>query len=113
MDMFRLLDHGFYHVFKNMGAFETFYNVTETDEELIFTMGVPGMAEGDIDLRIRDDRRLLVKSNKSCKYTPDFKYAFILPCKIDKKETFATVEKGVLEIHLRKKEADEFKIKLK
>jgi len=113
MDMFRLLDHGFYQIFRNLGAFETLYDVKENDEELIFTMGVPGMTQEDIDLRIKDNRRLLIKSNKPTKYTPEFRYAFILPCKVDKKETYASVDKGVLEIHLKKVKSDEFKIELR
>jgi len=76
----RLLDYGLYQSFKTLGVFGTMYDMQENENELIFTMGVPGLTQENIDIRIRDGRRLVVKSLKSSKYTPEFCYTFVLPC---------------------------------
>ena len=109
----RLLDHGLYQMYKNLGAFGMAYNIEDTKEQIIFTMGVPGMKEGDVDIRIKDGRRLVVKSINKSKYTPEFCYVFLLPCKIIKKETYGNIENGVLSVYIQKAEPDEYKINLK
>jgi len=111
--MFRLLDYGLYQSFKTLGAFGAMYDMQENENELIFTMGVPGLVQENIDIRIRDGKRLVIKSLKSSKYTPEFYYTFILPCEVIKKETYANIENGVLEVHIQKAEPNEFKVKLK
>ena len=109
----RLLDHGLYQIYKNLGAFGMTYNIEDTEEQIIFTMGVPGMKEGDMDIRIKDGLRLVVKSVNKSRYTPDFCYAFILPCKVIKKETYATVIDGILSVFIKKAEPDEYKVSLR
>ena len=111
--MLKMLDFGLYQIYKNLGAFGMSYDVNEVDDKIIFTMGVPGMVEDDIDIRIKDGRRLIVKSLKPSKYVPEFNYAFILPCKVIKKETYASVKNGVLTIYIQKAEPDEYKVSLK
>jgi HSP20 family molecular chaperone IbpA len=109
----RLLDYGLYQNFKTLGVFGAMYDMQENENELIFTMGVPGLTQENIDIRIRDGRRLVVKSLKSSKYTPEFNYTFVLPCDVVKKETYANIENGVLEVHIQKDEVKEYKIKLR
>jgi len=75
----KLLDSGLYQIYKNLGAFGISYDTEENEEKIIFTMSVPGMTDADVDVRIRDGRRLTVKSIRSSKYTPEFHYAFVLP----------------------------------
>jgi HSP20 family molecular chaperone IbpA len=109
----KLFDYGLYQMYKNLGAFGMSYDVEEKEDQIIFTMGVPGMAEGDIDVRVKDGRRLVVRSLNKSKYVPDFCYSFVLPCKVIKKETYATVKNGVLSIFIKKAEPDEYKISLR
>lgn len=109
----RMLDYGFYQIYKNLGVFGTFYDTTENDENITFTMSVPGLMEDGIDIRIKESRRLVVKSLKSSKYTPDFNYAFVLPCKVIKKETFANLKDGVLTIVMKKDKPDDYQVRLK
>lgn len=109
----RMLDYGLYQVYKNLGAFGSFYDTIDGEDSITFMMGVPGLKEDDIDVRIKDGRRLVVKSLKSSKFTPDFNYAFLLPCKVVKKETFATIKDGVLSVVIKKAEPDEYQVRLK
>jgi HSP20 family molecular chaperone IbpA len=95
-----------------MGCFGLAYDVQENKKEIVFTMGVPGMKKEDIEIKIRDSRRLVLRSLKSTKYTPDFHYAFVLPCEISKRGAIASMEDGVLTVKLERKEVDEFRIKL-
>jgi HSP20 family molecular chaperone IbpA len=111
--MIRLLDYGLYQKFKTLGAFDTFYDVQENDEEFIFTMGIPGLTQKDVDLRIRDNKRLIIKSLKESKYTPEFSYSFVLPTGIIEKDTYANIENGILEVHMYKKKPEEYKVKLR
>jgi HSP20 family molecular chaperone IbpA len=109
----RLLDSGLYQIYKNLGVIGMSYDTEENEEKIIFTMSVPGMTDADVDVRIKDGRRLTIKSINSSKYTPEFHYAFILPCKVIKKETYATVKNGVLTVYIQKAEPDEYKVSLK
>lgn len=113
MDMYlRLLDYGLYQAYKTLGAFETAYDVKNTEEEIVFTMGIPGLVEEDVDIKIREGKRFIIKSKRHSKFTPPFSYVFSLPCRINKDETYASVKNGILEVHLKKEKADEFNVKL-
>lgn len=108
-----MLDYGLFQLYKNMGVFGSAYYVDDKEDKIIFQMSVPGLAEKDIDIRIRDDKRLVLKSEQHSKFTPDFYYAFVLPCKIKKDETFASIDNGILTVTLKKEKVNEFKVKLK
>jgi HSP20 family molecular chaperone IbpA len=109
----KMLDYGLFQLYKNLGVYGAAYDVQDNDDEIIFTMGVPGMKEEDIDVRVRDNKRLVIKSLKTSKYTPEFNYVFTLPVGIIKKETYAMVHDGLLEVHLKKEEKNEFKVSLR
>jgi HSP20 family molecular chaperone IbpA len=109
----RMIDSGLYQVYKNLGVFGTVYNIEDIEGKIIFTMGVPGLIKRDIDVRIRDNRRLIVRCDKDSKFTPPFYYAFILPCEVDKDETFAITRDGVLTVSIQKKESSDYKVALK
>jgi HSP20 family molecular chaperone IbpA len=99
----RLLESGLCQIYKNLGVFGTVYNIEDLEEKIIFTMSVPGLMRKDIDVLIRDDKKLIVKCDKDSKFTPPFYYAFILPCEVDKEETFAITKDGVLTVSIQKR----------
>jgi HSP20 family molecular chaperone IbpA len=107
-----IIDYGLYQIYKNLGVVGTSYDAQETEDEIIFTMGVPGLAREDIDIRIVNNRRLVIKSIKDARFTPKFNCAYVLPCEIAKKETYATVKEGILTVHIKKKENSEYRISL-
>lgn len=108
----RFLDYGFYQMYKTMGCFGINYDVQETEKQIFFKMGTPGLKKEDIEIKIRDGKRLIVKSLKSNKFTQDFYYAFVLPTEISKDETFASLEDGILTVTLEKKKPKEFNVRL-
>jgi HSP20 family molecular chaperone IbpA len=109
----RLLDFGLYQIYKNLGVVGTSYDVQENDEQFIITIGVPGLVRSDIDITIRGGKRMVIKSKRSTKFTPDFSYVFHIPCKVIKDETFATVKEGVLTVFIQKAEDSDYKVELK
>jgi HSP20 family molecular chaperone IbpA len=106
------MEHGLFQLYKNLGVCDTAYDIEDLDDKIILTMGVPGLKQSDVDIRIRDGRRLVAKS-KGGKFTPPFYYAFALPCEIIKEETYCSVRDGVLTVSIQKKESSEFKISIK
>ena len=111
--MFNLLDYGLYQMHKQLGCFGMAYDIQDGKKEIIFSMSVPGLKKEDIEIKIRDGRRLVLKSIKSSKFTPDFYYAFILPCKISERGALASMEDGVLTVKMEKKEVKEVNVELK
>jgi HSP20 family molecular chaperone IbpA len=109
----KLMEYGLFQLYKNLGVFGTVYDIEDLDDKIIFTMSVAGLRYADIDVRIRDGKRLIVRCSKDCKYTPPFYYAFSLPCEVIKEETFCTVKDGLLTVTIQKKESSEFKVALK
>jgi HSP20 family molecular chaperone IbpA len=110
--MFRLLDYGLYQMYKTLGCVGMSYDVDENDKTITINVSVPGLKKEDIEVKVRDGRRLVLKSVKSSKYTPDFYYSFILPSEITKKGAIASLQDGVLTVKLEKKEGTEFKLSL-
>jgi HSP20 family molecular chaperone IbpA len=109
----RLFDCGLYQVYKTLGAVGTSYDVVENDEQFIITIGVPGLVRDDIDITIRDGKRMVIKSKKASKFTPEFSYVFTIPCVVVKNETYASVRDGVLSVFIQKAEPSDYKIELK
>jgi HSP20 family molecular chaperone IbpA len=108
----RMLDYGLFQLYKNMGVFGTAYDVEENENEIIFKMGVPGLDKEDIDILIRNGKRLIIKSEKNSKFTQPFYYAFVLPYPINEKETEAGIKNGILIIKLKKVEPDDYKVQM-
>ena len=113
MDTLGLLEYGMYLMNNNLGMHKSDYDVQETDIKYILSLKVPGLREQDIDVKIKNDRRLTIKSKRKTTFTPEFSYVFLIPVKINKEETYASVDNGVLEVHLIKAESEEFKINMK
>ena len=113
MDTLKLLEYGMLMMNNNLGMCRSDYDVQETDEKYILSIKVPGLREQDIDIKIKNDKRLIIKSKRSNKFTSDFTYTFIIPVKINREETYARVENGVLEVFLVKVKDEEFDIKIK
>jgi len=107
-----LLDYGLYQVYKNLGVVGTSCDVNDVDDKIVFSMGVSGLTREDIDIRIVNNKRLVIKSMKESRFTPMFHYAYVLPCEVVKKETYATVKDGILTVYLKKKENSEYKVSL-
>ena len=113
MNTLGLLEYGMFLMNNNLGIHKSEYDVQETDEKYILSLRVPGLREQDIDVKVRNDRKLMIKSKRDTKFTSEFSYVFLIPTRIKKENTYATVEDGVLEVHLFKAEADEFKVKMR
>jgi len=99
----QLLDHGLYRMSRKMGVMEEPYDVIDTDDSILFSMGVPGLSEKDIDVKVGNGQRLIIKSKRESRFTPIFRFVFILPCKINETETMAMVKMGVITIRLAKR----------
>ena len=108
-----MLDYGLYQVYKTMGMAGTSYDVQESDDHFVITMGVPGLIRDDIEVLIKNGRRMTIRSKKSSKFTADFSYVFAIPCAVEKEETNATVKNGVLTVFIKKSESMDYKIELK
>ena len=107
-----IIDYGLYQVYKNLGVVGTSYDIQENDDQYIFTIGIPGLSREDIDIRIVNGKRLIIKSLKEARFTPKFNCAYVLASEVIKKETYATVKDGILTVFLKKKENSEYKIRL-
>ena len=109
----KLLDYGLYQVYKTLGVVGTSYDVVENDKQFIITIGVPGLLRNDIDITIREGKRMIIKSKRSSKFTPEFSYIFIIPCVVIRDETYATVKDGILSVFIKKAEHGDYRIKMK
>jgi HSP20 family molecular chaperone IbpA len=105
-----LLDHGLFDLYPNLGMSKMSYDVQENEDKIVFSMAVPGMVEEDIDARIKDGRKLVIKSKRETTFMPQFSYAFQLPCYVVKKDTQASIKNGVLTIVMVKSEEKDFKV---
>lgn len=89
-------------------------NLTETDQDLVLTMEVPGVTEHDIKIDLRG-RRLFVSGEKTTEQESDvigytyferrygaFQRVVDLPCEVDAERTVATINNGVLTVLLPK-----------
>lgn len=110
MSSLRLQDYGLYQVYKTLGVVGTSYDVVENDNQFIITIGIPGLIRDDIDITIRDGKRMVIKSKRVSRFTPEFSYVFIIPCVVVRDETYATVKNGVLSVFIQKTEVSGSKI---
>lgn len=100
----RLLDNGLYQINKNLGFSESRFDVLDGDEYIVFRMAVPGLRDKDVDIRVRDSNRILIKSLRASKFCSPFYYVFATSCDIAKEETYAMVKDGILTIKFKKDE---------
>ena len=108
----RMLDYGLYQIFSNFGVAGASYDVTENDEQFILSIGVPGLTRSDVDITVQNSKRMIIKSIKSNRFSPEFSYVFTIPCEVDKEKTYANVKNGILTVYIQKKEGSEYKISL-
>ena len=90
-------------------------NIMENNELFVIQMAIPGLTKSDIEMMVKDDTLTIGASQKGGKteienYTRrefsyvDFKRHFSLPETIDLNAINATMNNGILTIHLPKKE---------
>lgn len=91
-------------------------DIYEDKEELVLRAEVPGMEQKDVEVRLEDStltlrgQRRLLHDDKKENYQRvecvhgDFCRTFSLPSTIDAQKVRASLNKGVLEIHLQKRE---------
>lgn len=90
-------------------------NLAETDEDLVLTVEVPGVAENDLNVDLRGDRLLFVSGKKLNEHESEvigyrcverhygsFDRGIELPCEVDRERTVATIKDGVLTVLLPK-----------
>ena len=103
-----------YRAFEN-AAFSPDFEVKETKEAFVFTADMPGVKEGDIDVRLTQNRLTVSGKRESEKtekgdqyYTTERSYgsftrAFTLPEGIESAKTYAELKQGVLTLVVPKK----------
>lgn len=98
----RLLEFGLLQIHKTLGLSEPSYHTIESDEYTVFRMGVPGLKEKDIDIKIIGKNRIVIKSLRASRFTPEFYYAFAMPCNVIRDETYASIVDGILSVRIAK-----------
>lgn len=82
------------------------YTSTKDDNGYTFEMAVPGLAKGDLTVKIVKGR-LNIKSETENKWVGEFDKTFILPEESDTKKIKASVENGILTVNIPlKKDSD-------
>jgi HSP20 family molecular chaperone IbpA len=97
-----LFDFGLFQFSKNLGVTGNLYHLYENDEEMVLSLGVPGLVREDIDVILSSRKRIIIKSKRGNKFTPRFQYIFSIPSKVKKDDIYASVISGVLEVHIKR-----------
>lgn len=90
-------------------------DVTETENELVFTTEFPGFEKGDVDIAVNDGRLTITAERKSEEDKETKKHrierwygklhrSFLLPKSADSEKISATLKNGVLTVSVPKKE---------
>jgi len=79
---------------------EPIVDVYEEDEEVRVIAELPGVSKDDIELRVLDERRLVIKaSGEERKYYKEVD----LPCPVDPDSAKAAYRNGILDVKLKKR----------
>ena len=96
------LEVGFLQPHSNLGVAPEPYYVHEVGGVIIFQMPVPGLTDKNISVKVINNRKLVIRSTISTRFTPKFRYVFLMPSDVDKEDVMATIDNGVLSVRLFK-----------
>ena len=82
---------------------EPLVDIFDEDEMLLIIAELPGVAENDIQIAIQEGLLKLSTATKGRKYAKELQ----IPCLVDENSLESTYRNGILEIKLRKREAQE------
>lgn len=102
-----MLDYGLYRLMRNWGVSEAYYDVQENDNNTVLTLSVPGLTKDDIDIKVTNGRKLIIKNKSNRRFTPEFVYSFVIP---EHEDLTGDLKDGVLSITIKKKDTYEKKI---
>lgn len=102
-----MIDYGLFRLIRNWGVSEAYYDVQESDENIVLTMSVPGLIKDDLDVKVTNGRKLVIKNKSNTRFTPEFTYSFIVP---EHEDLIGDLKDGVLTVTLKKKETYSKKI---
>lgn len=96
-----MLSKGIYQLQKTLGLGEKYYREEEDDNQILIVLAVPGArTTKSFKISISKDKvKVVFEGNEFC---DSFLYVYPLNCKIDKLESSAELEDGVLTITLPK-----------
>jgi HSP20 family protein len=95
-------------------AYRPDVDIYADDDRVLFAVDLPGVAKGDVEIQVDETDSLIIRGKNS--YTPpdnpvlrqyhvgDFYRAFQLSKEYDKEKVSATLENGLLEITVPKRE---------
>ena len=90
-------------------------DVTETENELVFTTELPGFEKGDVDIAVNDGRLTITaereyqedketRKHRIERWYGKFHRSFLLPKSADSEKISANLKNGVLTVNVPKKE---------
>jgi HSP20 family molecular chaperone IbpA len=103
----KMLDYGLYRLTRNWGVGEAYYDVQENENNTVLTLSVPGLTKEDIDIKVANGRKLIIKNRTNSRFTPEFVYSFIIP---EHEDLTGDLRDGVLSIVITKKDTYEKKV---
>ncbi|MBN1294000.1 MAG: Hsp20/alpha crystallin family protein [Candidatus Latescibacteria bacterium] len=96
-------------------AYSPDVDIYASDDEVVFAVDLPGVAKGDVSIQVDETNTLIIKAKNSHKEPSnnvlkqyqigDYYRAFQISDDYDKDKVSATLENGLLEITVPKKEA--------
>lgn len=96
-----MLTRGIYQLQKTLGLGEKYYREEETDEQIVITLAIPGAQSTEVFriLMSKEHLKIVFEGNHFC---DSFIYVYPLPRNIDKFESLATLEDGLLTVVIPK-----------
>ncbi len=96
-----MLTRGIYQLQKTLGLGEKYYREEETDKQIVITLAVPGAQSTEVFkiLMSKEHLKVVFEGNHFC---DPFIYVYPLPSNINKIESLATLEDGLLTVLITK-----------
>jgi HSP20 family molecular chaperone IbpA len=96
-----VLTRGIYQLQKTLGLGEKYYREEETDKQIVITLAVPGAQSTEVFkiLMSKEHLKVVFEGNHFC---DPFIYINPLPSNINKIESLATLEDGLLTVLITK-----------
>lgn len=96
-----MLTRGIYQLQKTLGLGEKYYREEETDNQIVITLAVPGAQSTEVFkiLMSKEYLKVVFEGNNFCE---PFIYVYPLPSNINKIESLATLEDGLLTVVIPK-----------
>lgn len=101
--MIRLIGLNIQESRSSMGTAPDPFKTTESEDGYVIMIPVPGVSRGGLHVYIKNGKRIIVSHDYATVFCPKFKFEFLIPNDTDPDDYNASVENGVLFLHLTKK----------